>query len=617
MTGLGDCLRCFKCFVTLENFLKDSKYGNWHVYLANIIFVTYAIHASVSLKPKDTFYWTFAAFCFTILYFLHPTKSTYYAGKLLQPLKSLDTFNRKFTTLGKTAKPIRRGTLSDVKLRLRMPTYDIQFDEVYQNKPYTGYCDVILIKFRDPAAKWSREMETVHYYSTVNVKSIPDSDNEVEASLMIQKTRRAGGCSAALMDDKDVMGEKIEVIGFLKSNALESVYSPAIIGFAWESGAAAFCSIFKKRRAIELSDNGVLSADSINAKTQDLFVVWTTFCRRPRDGVMTAKVVADAIRELVKLQAYLYEQAGKNGVKIICVATGVPPEWTPESENLLSKCTDLGAEVAVELGIDQEVNRTWLPAIDDNEDEEDEDEEKTTSRSSVSEAIRSSVSIVRSNIKSAPSRSKSSGSRHSGGGDLTTELVGKSSAPSQSRDTFHRRSSFINPGGRESLATAAGASPEETIFRLQNRPESWISVRDALTRRWKNVCATVDERVGASIQWLNSEGGPNCTTFFVPEHQSDSETLKQFKYNDIYDEVNRSIIENQLRYQKNPHEFVDGNFSEEDNDPQNSNAITAHVLYSGDYASSKLDSLKSVVDRVADGQSKLRVPASLEFVPDA
>ena len=66
-------------------------------------------------------------------------------------------------------------------------------------------------------------------------------------------------------------------------------------------------------------------------KTQDLLVVWTTFCRRPRDGVMTAKVIADAIRELVKLQTYLYDQAGKNGVKIICVATGVPPEWTPNA----------------------------------------------------------------------------------------------------------------------------------------------------------------------------------------------------------------------------------------------------------------------------------------------
>lgn len=212
MTGLGDCLRCFKIFTRLENFLKDSKYGSWHVYLANIIFVTYGIHASVSLKSKDTFYWTFAAFCCAMLYLLHPTKSTYFASRILQPLKSLDSFNRKYITLGKTVKPIRKGTLSDVKLHLKMPTYDLQFDEVVQKKPYTGYCDVILIKYRNPAQKWSREMETVHYYSTVNIKTLEDSvDNEIEACLMIQKTRRADGCSAALLDAKDELGEKIEV----------------------------------------------------------------------------------------------------------------------------------------------------------------------------------------------------------------------------------------------------------------------------------------------------------------------------------------------------------------------------------------------------------------------
>ena len=42
MTGLGECLRCFKTFTRFENFLKDSKYGSWHVYLANIILVTIA-----------------------------------------------------------------------------------------------------------------------------------------------------------------------------------------------------------------------------------------------------------------------------------------------------------------------------------------------------------------------------------------------------------------------------------------------------------------------------------------------------------------------------------------------------------------------------------------------
>jgi hypothetical protein len=327
------------------------------------------------------------------------------------------------------------------------------------------------------------------------------------------------------------------------------------------------------------------------------------------------------VRELVKLQTYLYDQAGRNGVKIICVATGVPPEWTPSCENLLSNCVDLGADVAKELGVNQEIVRNWnelpLPTIADEEEEDDDDDDEETQRPSVVDAIRSSVNIVRSNLRSRQSTTFRPSTASSVQSDLATELMDRSqSTSSVDRHRTTTRSSFINPIGRESLVTAAAPTPEETIFRLQNRPESWVSVRDALTRKWKTVRKTIDDRVGSSIQWLNSEGGPDCTTFFVPEHQSDSETLKQFKYNDIYDEVNRSIMENQLRYQKNPDEFVDGDFGE-DNDPANPNAITAHVLYSGDYASSKLDSLKSVVDKVSVGQSKLRVPASLEFVPDA
>jgi hypothetical protein len=387
---------------------------------------------------------------------LHPKKSTYFASNFLQPIKSLDTFNRKYTTLGKTAKPIRRGTLSDVKLRLAMPTYDVQFDEVLQNKEYTGYCDVILIKFRDPANKWAREMETVHYYSTVNVRGLPDSNNEIEASLMIQQTRRKGGCSAALMDATDVMGDKIEVIGFLKSNALESLYAPALIGFAWESGAAAFCSILKRRRSRELHE-GVLNFNSrssaVRAKTQDLLVVWTTFCRRPRDGVMTAKVVGDAVRELVKLQSYLYEQAGKNGVKIICVATGVPPEWTPSSENLLSSCVDLGKDVAIELNIPQEASRTWsdLAPIDDNENEDEDDGEDLNPRESMVSTFRSSVSIVKKNLMMARHSSTASQS------DLTTELMSKRTSSS---GQFANRPSLLSPTGRESLTTAAAPTPE-------------------------------------------------------------------------------------------------------------------------------------------------------------
>jgi hypothetical protein len=279
----------------------------------------------------------------------------------------------------------------------------------------------------------------------------------------------------------------LQVIGFLKSNALESVYSPALIGFAWESGAAAFCSIFKKRRSRELNEGVSLFDNNINrdatviqevneeeeesAKAQDLLVVWTTFCRRPRDGVMTAKVVADGIRELVQLQSYLHDQAGKNGVKIICVATGVPPEWTPSSENLLGNCPDLGKDVAAELNIPFEDPRSWSDRPDDD-DNLDDDDSPQTGRESMAQLFRSSMGVVQKNLR---------GTTSSATPPMSTELLDKQS-PLSSEPIKNYRPSFIGAGCQESLVTAAAPTPEETIFRLQNRAESWVSVRDALTR---------------------------------------------------------------------------------------------------------------------------------------
>jgi hypothetical protein len=216
MTGMADTdfCKCFKFMKSLDNFLKDSKYGSWHVYLANIFFFNFCLHASVALFPSNTWYWTFTLFCFFILFILHPTRATYFAASYFEPFEPIDSFKRKYITLSKSVVSIRQGTLSDVKLRLRMPTYDSQFDEAYpEKKPYTGYCDVILIKYRNPEHKWISEFEAVHYYSVVNVSTVTDSvgGDEIEAQLMIQKTSRPGGCSAALMDTKDVTGDKIEV----------------------------------------------------------------------------------------------------------------------------------------------------------------------------------------------------------------------------------------------------------------------------------------------------------------------------------------------------------------------------------------------------------------------
>jgi len=51
-------------------------------------------------------------------------------------------------------------------------------------------------------------------------------------------------------------------------------------------------------------------------------------------------------------------------------------------------------------------------------------------------------------------------------------------------------------------------------------------------------------------------------------------------------EVNKSIIEQQLRYCKNPADFLNGNV-DESGDPRNPLTTACAVLYSGDYASDK------------------------------
>ena len=57
-------------------------------------------------------------------------------------------------------------------------------------------------------------------------------------------------------------------------------------------------------------------------------------------------------------------------------------------------------------------------------------------------------------------------------------------------------------------------------------------------------------------------------------------------------EVNRSIIEQQLRYCKNPSEFLSSNVDEA-GDPVNPMTTACAVLYSGDYASDKKSTLES------------------------
>jgi hypothetical protein len=392
------------------------------------------------------------------------------------------------------------------------------------------------------------------------------------------------------------------VVGFVKSNALESLYAPTIIGFGWESGAAAFCSIFKRRRELRLSQCFMGSKFMSN----DLFVVWTTFCRRPRGGI-TAQVIADAIRELAILQQYLYTESGGSGIKILCIATGVPDEFIPEQERLLPNKGDLIKAVSVELGFERDTHKEWDVEGTDPQDRKEED----------------SVIGLRGRWKAPIGRAKSYDKPlpspvERGRGRSWQEMVVSNPIDSSSlrSESSIRQSEVVRPSLAARLMTARTSSPEETILRLQNRPESWVSFRQAFFSSWSTFQKVTESRIMASLTWLHSADGPDCTTLFVPEHQSDVGALKEFKYGQIYDELNRVIIESQLRYQKNPEGFLSEDLHS-DGDPLASQPVSCHVLYSGDYASSKLDSLSAVCKEVAQRQGALRTPASLTFVPDA
>ena len=386
---------------------------------------------------------------------------------------------------------------------------------------------------------------------------------------------------------------------------MESVFTPGVIAFGWESGTAAFCSLFKYRRAnegllnvnyerrstIDATDDMENQGGSnfnlnISNYSKNLFVVWTTFCRTR--GPITPQIIVDAIKELAALMSFLQKESSK-GVKFICIATNVPAQWIPDAERLVYDVDDLSDDVSRLMGADVEAKSSWsdAPRVD-----------------AISKRV--SKALMGSNTTAE---------------EVEIGSINENAEFTQSPISASVPTDKVNAGdsGRErrpSLISAKASDPEMTILKLQNREESWVSFRYALTSKWKKFQEVTRKRVESSIAWLNSPDGPDYATFFVPEHQSDVESLREFKYSQIYDEVNRAIIEAHLKYQKNPKQFIDREFGE-DGDPARPSVVSCDILYSGDYASTKLDSLERVVDDVVLKQSSLRVPAGLNFVPDA
>ena len=84
-----------------------------------------------------------------------------------------------------------------------------------------------------------------------------------------------------------------------------------------------------------------------------------------------------------------------------------------------------------------------------------------------------------------------------------------------------------------------------------------------------------------------------------------------------YVEVNSKIIDHQLRYCKNPANYIAGNMTSH-GEPVDSATVSCAVLYSGDYATAKRENLRKTVDRIqVIEKATKQFPATLSFIPDA
>ena len=153
-----------------------------------------------------------------------------------------------------------RDSLAAVTLTVQLPVgVDIE--------AFQGCGDTILVRLLTTGTpnltdKLGRLWETVHYFSIVGIKGVkhdfsqqqqqpqqpqPPHRHNIEVKLLIQKTKRDFGAASALRRSHGRAGDEVglEIVGFVKSNSLEAIYSPSIIAFGFESGAAAFCSLLK------------------------------------------------------------------------------------------------------------------------------------------------------------------------------------------------------------------------------------------------------------------------------------------------------------------------------------------------------------------------------------
>lgn len=322
----------------------------------------------------------------------------------------------------------------------------------------------------------------------------------------------------------------------MKSNALDTIHAPRVIAFGWESGAAAFCSLFQRRAEYVYSE---FAEGNTFVYNKDLFVVWSAFCKRCKSYNVDA--LLDILRENASIQRNLYNSSSAKGCdeegaqyvrpKIIVIYTSVPKEFTPIREH--------------PAGL--------VPADE--------------------EAVERTITSV------------------------------------------HSSSDSSNPFVQGILADHMATFPDGT-------PSRWLSIRTAFARGLQHPECTGN--FGRVIQSAVSSlyQGKDICSLYIPAHENTDRAISEYKYEAIYDTINKYILEVQVQFQKNPQEALKLCNEALANktrmaDPETSYEIAVDVLYSGEYSSGKLDQLRSVVESVRDSQVFTRVPATLSFVPDA
>lgn len=218
------CSSCYGRWHQFDAYLRDSKYGSAHVYLANFVICCYIVHATYSLEHM--YYWTFPVLCWVALFVLHPSKGTYIASKF-QWLRSKDGFNRKYEILSVDAKRLRSSKMMEVTIKILLPTFEQHFARAFEQREgdscnYNGYCDVILIRLRPkPHVNLCEQalqgLETVHYYSVSSITKDRSHRPTINAKLLVQQTGRREGCSASIVHPNNADGSLIEVSGNMLS----------------------------------------------------------------------------------------------------------------------------------------------------------------------------------------------------------------------------------------------------------------------------------------------------------------------------------------------------------------------------------------------------------------